>query len=136
MKKVILVLATLVLAQFSNADVCQIKTRTDAEAADIGINIYRLAKGDETVGVYTYAPIDFKYAVNLRNSLIKKGVCEKETELETCSIRIEPKNTNPVEVFIGEKLLTVYGGGAGVEPYSLNVAAKTIAMLKSAHVCK
>lgn len=136
MKKVILVLATLVLAQVSNADVCQIKPRTDFGAVDIGVNIYRLAKGDQTVGVYTYAPVDFKYAVGLRDSLIEKGVCEKEVELENCSIRIEPKNLNPVQVFIGEKLLTVYGGTAGVDPYSLNVAAKTIAMLKSAEVCK
>ena len=136
MKKVILALTTLVLAQFSNADVCQIKPRMDRGAGDVSMNIYSLVKGSQTVGVYTYYEIDFQYAVSLRDSLIEKGLCEKEAVLETCSIRLEPTKPNPVELYIGENLLTVYGGLSGVDEYSLDVATKTIAMLKSAQVCK
>ena len=134
MKKVILVLVTLVLAQTSNADVCQIKPRTDREAGDAQANLYRLAMGDQTVGVYTHE--GFNYAMDLRNTLIEKGVCAKEAELENCSMRIEPKNLNPVQVFIGEKILLEYGTGHGVDPHSLDLAEDTIAMLKSAQVCK
>ena len=136
MKKVILVLVTLAFAQMAGADVCQIKPRTGKESADAGVNIYSLVKGDQIVGVYTHNEIDFQYAVSLRNSLIEKGICEQEIELESCSIRLEPTKPNPVEVFIGENLLVVYGGLSGVDPYSLNVASETISMLKTAQVCK
>lgn len=136
MKNAVLSLMTLALAQFSNADVCQIKPRMDREAGDVRMNIYSLVKGSHVYGNYSFYEIDFQYAVSERDSLIEKGLCEKEPVLEACSIRIEPTKPNPVEVYIGENLLTVYGGLSGVDQYSLDIASKTINMLKAAKACK
>ncbi len=136
MKNLFLVLAILVCGQFSNAEVCQIKPRIDRESADVGMNIYRLVKGAQTIGTYTFYEVDFMYAVSLRDTLIEKGLCEKEPVLEKCSIRIEPTKPNPVELYIGENLLNAYGSSSGVDEYALDVASKTVAMLKSAQVCQ
>ncbi len=130
--KNLLVILALGLSSIAFADTCQIKPNLNK---GLSINIYALKQGDRQIGAVTFYDVDFKSLVEIRDSLIEKGVCEAEQVLEKCSISIDTTSNNPVVVNIGSTMLNSYGGNSIVDLYSLDVAAKTIKMLQDAKVC-
>lgn len=89
--------------------------------------------GDKQIDAATYYDVDFQTLVQIRDSLIAKGVCEAEPVLEKCSITIDTTSVNSTVVNIGNKqLMSFYS----IDSYGLVEAAKKIAMLQAANVCK
>ncbi|MBC7421094.1 MAG: hypothetical protein H7328_10235 [Bdellovibrio sp.] len=132
MKK-LLIAFVFSLSSFAFADVCQIKPNQNMGAALI--NIYALMKGEIQISASTFSRIDLESLVELRESLIEKGLCTAEVDLEKCSITLDVRSNNPVILNIGQTELERYGSTAGVDKYSLDVAANTIQSLQAKRIC-